>query len=186
MKETFEASGVPEIMNFTFYPWGNAYYNTTKCGTDGFDKQAGMYCWIKECGGHSPADGCFKGKKWCQHGDDECMADTIEACAIKHYPDPATYMKFMICFEGDHEAKVSAAEGCAKSSGMDFSTINTCATGAEADEVDALNAQATAQYGSGRLGTPWVVVNGVALQSPDKLLASVCKAYTGTKPAGCL
>ena len=88
------------------------------------------------------------------------MADTIEGCAIKHYPDPATYMKFMVCFEGENEAKVSAADGCAKKSGMDYSTINTCATGSEAEAVDAVNAMATAKYGVSRLGTPWVVVNG--------------------------
>lgn len=185
MKETFAAAGVPNIMNFTFYPWGNAYFNTTTCGTDGFDKQNGMYCWIKECGVASPPADCFKGKKWCQHGGDECQADTIEGCVIKHYPDPATYMKFMVCFEGEHEAKESAAEGCAKSSGMEFSTISSCVNGPEGDAVDAVNAMATAKYGTGRLGTPWVVVNGKALQDPEKLLKTVCNAYTGTKPAGC-
>lgn len=112
MKETFAAAGVPNIMNFTFYPWGNAYFNTTTCGTDGFDKQNGMYCWIKECGVASPPADCFKGKKWCQHGGDECQADTIEGCVIKHYPDPATYMKFMVCFEGEHEAKVIVMNVC--------------------------------------------------------------------------
>jgi hypothetical protein len=112
MKETFAAAGVPNIMNFTFYPWGNAYFNTTTCGTDGFDKQNGMYCWIKECGVASPPADCFKGKKWCQHGGDECQADTIEGCVIKHYPDPATYMKFMVCFEGEHEAKVIVTNVC--------------------------------------------------------------------------
>lgn len=54
MKETFAAEGVPAIMNFTFFPWGNAYYNTSQCGTNYFDKQRGMYCWLKECGGQNP------------------------------------------------------------------------------------------------------------------------------------
>jgi hypothetical protein len=185
MKETFAAEGVPAIMNFTFFPWGNAYYNTSQCGTNYFDKQRGMYCWLKECGGQKPPADCFKGKKWCQHGDGECLADTIEGCAIKHYPDPSQYMDFAVCFEGVHQSKASAAEGCATAAKMDYSVINTCVTGSEADDVDAFNARATARYGTSRLGTPWVVVNGKALNDPTTLLKTVCREYTGTKPAGC-
>lgn len=179
VNDAITAEGVADIMNFTFVPWGNAYYNTSKCGTDGFDKQNGMYCWIKECGGTSPAADCFKGKKWCQHGSTECTADTTEGCAIKHYP--TTFWPFIYCYEGQG----GKAKKCATSASMDYSVLETCVNGAEGEAVDAMNAQLTAQYGTSRLGTPWVVVNGKALQDPATLLKTVCAAYTGTKPAGC-
>jgi hypothetical protein len=62
---------------------------------------------------------------------------------------------------------------------MDYSVLETCVNGAEGEAVDAMNAQLTAQYGTSRLGTPWVVVNGKALQDPATLLKTVCAAYTG-------
>jgi hypothetical protein len=166
-------------MNFTFVPWGNAYYNTTKCGGDYFDKQNGMYCWIKECGGDSPASDCFTGKKWCQHGNDECDADTLEGCAVKHYPDVNTYWPFINCFEGKQKARMTSAKACATKASMDYSILETCLKGSDGEAIDAMNAQMTAKFGSSRLGTPWVVVNGKALEDPSTLLQTVCAAYSG-------
>ena len=71
------------ILNFTFVPWGNAYYNIKKCGTSGFDKQKGMDCWVKACNVKDPPADCFDkslSPVLCQHGDGECEADAIEAC----------------------------------------------------------------------------------------------------------
>ena len=104
IQDTITAPGVAAAINFTMIPWGNAYYNTTECPTDYFDKQNGMKCWIKACGGANPPADCFvgspKGKIFAQHGSREEGADTIESCAIAHYPDFQTYMKFIYCFEG--------------------------------------------------------------------------------------
>lgn len=77
LNKTLSAEGVLDAIDFTFYPWGNAYYNTSKCGTSGYDKQVGMTCWVKECGGDNPPQDCFKGDVLCQHGDGECNADSI-------------------------------------------------------------------------------------------------------------
>ncbi|CAJ2656063.1 unnamed protein product [Trifolium pratense] len=44
--------------------------------------------WIKP-------DGTFD----CQHGNDECVLNTVEACTIKIYPDVAQHFKFIHCLE---------------------------------------------------------------------------------------
>ena len=68
------SEGANDIVNLIFVPWGNAYVNTTKCGTADYSKQA-MYCWIEQCGKNAAADDeCFdESKKICQHGDEEVM-----------------------------------------------------------------------------------------------------------------
>lgn len=185
VQTTLEADGLADAMNFTFVPWGNAYFNSSKCATPQFDKQNGMYCWIKECGGNAPPADCFTGTKICQHGGTECSVDTLEGCAIRHYPDFKTYMPFIFCLEGKHRSNMAFAEKCATQAKMDYGVLKTCATGPESGAVDALNARMTAKYGSSRLGTPWIVVNGKYVEDTDKLLQTVCSAITGPKPSGC-
>lgn len=171
-------------MAYEMIPWGNAYYNTSKCGSGDFDKDK-MYCWIEECGkdGSIPED-CFSGKEICQHGETECTADLIEACVIGHNP-PETYTRFVWCFEGDHQSDARFAGDCAEQAGVDFKTVQECVTGDEGHQLNAANAKKTAAIGTDRKGTPWVLVDGKVLDDPDTLLSAVCSAYTGSKPAGC-
>ena len=188
VNKTLIADGVADILDFHFIPWGNAYYNTSECGTSSFDKTNGMYCWIKRCGkgtALTPDADCFVGKKMCQHGEAECEADTLEACAVELYPDFKQYMPFVYCFEGKGHSASTRAEGCAQETGLDYAQLKACAQGSQGAQLDAANAKATADFGSSRLGTPWLVVNGRALEDPDTLLKSVCSAYTGKLPAGC-
>jgi hypothetical protein len=64
MNQTLGAKGVADILDFNMYPWGNAYYNTTKCGTKVYDKPTGMFCWIDQCNVASPDKECFSGYIW--------------------------------------------------------------------------------------------------------------------------
>ena len=92
------ATGLLDRIDFNLVPWGNAYYNISACGGPTYDK-AHMYCWAKECGVASPPSDCYEGAPLCQHGEDECVADTLEACAMDLYPAPKAYMPFVTCFE---------------------------------------------------------------------------------------
>lgn len=187
MATTLSAPGVADILDFTMVPWGNAYFNTDKCGTSVYEKQPkGMYCWISECGGDKPPSDCFTGDIMCQHGDDECAADRLEGCVINYFPDPGQYYKFMSCYE-DGSSNYAT---CAKQAGISASvskSIQACASEGSkiGDQLQVKNAQKTIQLGSSKLGTPWVIVNGKYLDDPDSLLTTVCNEYTGTKPKGC-
>ncbi len=105
---------------------------------------------------------------------------------MKHY-DPVTYSPFISCVEADgNYGHPSAFEGCANLFGLDYDLIASCANNtAEAFEVSYENAKKTIDLGLAKYGTPWVTVNGVALDDTDQLLRTVCEAYEGTKPAGC-
>mmetsp|Transcript_10868 Transcript_10868/g.15062 ORF Transcript_10868/g.15062 Transcript_10868/m.15062 type:complete len:187 (+) Transcript_10868:214-774(+) len=185
-------------MEFEFFPWGNAYFNTSLCGQQAYDKDKSMYCWIKECGGASAPSECFNKTAspiLCQHGSNECLANRIEGCVGGLASSVHDSVNYTICFEGsfedswmsDSSAVLDAAERCL---GETVSYINpvmfaSCIEGAQGETFDIANAKATAQYGASRLGTPWVVVDGKALQDVSDLLSTVCQSYQGIKPAGC-
>lgn len=196
LNSTFSAPGVADIINFSAYPWGNAYYNTSECGVADYDKTNAMYCWINQCGVSNPPANCFNSTLspiLCQHGDNECLANLLEACVGSLTAQNAS-VAFTICFEGLYTESwqssdapiLSAALQCATQVKVSESDIVGCYKGSTGITLNTQNAQATAKYGSSRLGTPWVVVNGHVLDDPvTELLGAVCSNYTGTKPAGC-
>ena len=73
LQKVLAAQGVLAAIDYHFFPWGNAYYNTSSCGGPSFDKEK-MFCWVKQCGGTAPPAGCFSGVKLCQHGEPEVRA----------------------------------------------------------------------------------------------------------------
>ena len=134
------ADGLLDILDYRFIPWGNAYYNTSECGGPSFDKTH-MFCWVEQCGSDSPPADCFSGPKVCQHGTDECEANTLEACAKSLYPQPKDFAPFVTCFEGEHRSQSSAVGPCAKKAGLDAEAISGCAKNATmANALDAANA----------------------------------------------
>lgn len=141
----------------------------------------------------------------CQHGNDECIGNMYEACAIEHNNatdknNVPVWWNFFYCMEKSGKAAdTTVASGCAKNNGLDWTVITTCsgsdpARGSADDgnplmhqlALDTNNLQPPHQW------TPWVVVNGSPLTSAEldlPLIPIVCKAYTSkagcTAPAGC-
>lgn len=144
-----------------------------------------MFCWVSACSGTSPPADCFAGPKLCQHGTEECNADTLEACVMDVYPEPSAYTKFITCFEGEHESSLAAAPKCAAASGLDYAPIAACAGNlSRAEALDVANAKATVALGVSKVGTPWVMLNGVNVVSTG-LLQQVCAAFGSDLPVGC-
>jgi len=184
LNKTLSAEGVWDILDYDYYPWGNAYYNTSKCGTPSYDKPNGMYCWVRECGVENPPEDCFKGSIMCQHGQNECDDNRLEACARYLFKKTMGFevALFSYCIEN---YRFGSAALCGTFSGLDGSQIADCFNSAVGDAATQEVALATAQYGDSRLGTPWVVLNGKQVEDTGTLLHQVCEAYTGEKPAGC-
>jgi hypothetical protein len=81
---------------------------------------------------------------------------------------------------------MSKLESCAEDSKIDVDKLNACTNSSEGVDLDMGNAALTAQFGSSRLGTPWIVVNNKHLNEPSDLRNAICDAYTGSdKPKGC-
>ena len=206
MPALLHAPGVLDVVNFEFIPFGNAYFEVAGCPKASHYVHDTRICWNERCNGTAasanadivvaleknrtdynppPAD-CFAGTLICQHGEPECAANRLEACAISHYGDNVTkYLGFIDCYEGENEPSPSTAESCARTTGIDYTAITTCAMGEEGLALDAKNARATADLPGGHTATPWPMLNGQALDSQDNLLQAICAAWTGPAPAGC-
>ena len=199
VSRTLAAPGVAGIVSLRYVPFGNAYFNTTGCGTaySQFYDSYQQVCWSKQCGGASPPADCFGGAQYpgptalfCQHGNNECSANLIAGCAVALYPDAARFAPFLECFEGNLSAHIfdpvnSSVPACAAASQMESASILGCAANkTRAASILAANARATIAQ-TNMTGTPWVLVDGVPLDDDTPLLEAVCKAYTGEPPAGC-
>lgn len=66
----------------------------------------------------------------CKHGAEECLGNIIELCAQRLYPDPKTYLGFVMCLTKDypHIPQRSLIEDCALEHAIDFDKLNACAT----------------------------------------------------------
>mmetsp|Transcript_58518 Transcript_58518/g.125754 ORF Transcript_58518/g.125754 Transcript_58518/m.125754 type:complete len:193 (+) Transcript_58518:184-762(+) len=174
------ASGVADVIDFAFHPWGNAYYATKHCGAGPYDPDQ-RHCWFNTCvKSTSPPADCF-GTIVAQHGDEEKHVNIIEACAIKHYPKWTIYWPFVQCAEANYESGEQSLGACATKTGLDFAALDSCAAGAEGAEAALVQAKATPDHP----GVPYILVNGQPLDNPTQLLRSVCAAYTGEAPHGC-
>ena len=187
MNETINAEGVLDAIDFQFVPWGNAYYNTKKCYTPNFDKQNGMICWVKDCGSSNPdpSPDCFSAPILCQHGKEECDADKLEGCVIDLYPNPSVHGNFIVCYEGEGLSR----DECGRRYGLNMTDVEGCTYSKKGAAIEARNAKLTANLGTSKLGTPWVLIDGVYLQDPGTMLKAVCDAIQkeGSEklPAGC-
>jgi len=184
LNKTLTAPGIMDIIDYSYYPWGNAYYNTSECGTPSYDKSVGMFCWLKRCGGASRDADCFTGKVLCQHGEVECRVNKIEACALHlNVDDVKSTTEFVYCMEAKEGIEYKA---CADSAGLDADEIKKCLESEDGDKANVIMAMATAVLQPPHLGTPWVIVNGTQLNNPDDLLKTICDVYNGPqKPEAC-
>jgi len=124
---------------------------------------------------------CFTGTLLCQHGQAECVNNAFEQCAKSLYPDPAVYMEYVYCLEGNYP---TAGKSCAEIFSLSFDEIRDCSLDpVQRKKVQLKNAIPTAK--ALIPGTPTVVLNGQQLEDTSNLLAKVCAAYNGTPPPGC-
>jgi interferon gamma-inducible protein 30 len=175
------------VLAFTFVPFGNAFYASAACPATTYEHTVRM-CWNARCNVTSPPTDCFGGAGGtlvCQHGDKECVANRMEGCAIKLAGSSIKAFPFIHCYEVENGCKAAAAETCAAQAGIKYADLQTCVTGPAGLAVDAANAKMTALIPGGHVATPWPVINGQNLDQQKDLLAAVCDAIVGTKPAGC-
>ena len=67
--------------------------------------------------------------------------------------------------------------------------VDACTNSKKGETIEAENARLTANLGTAKLGTPWILINGIYLQNPSNMLKAVCDAIQeeGMQkiPAGC-
>ena len=176
------------IVDFSYVPFGNAYFNVDGCPKSTSYDHDDRMCWNAQCGANvtSPPSDCFSGDIVCQHGPDECLGNRIELCAQQASANWEQAGKFVVCFEGVGHAVASAGPDCATQVGLDWDTIDACANGSGGDALVAAAAKTTANLSPVHQFTPWFILNGKALGANwSPLLPKICAAYTGPPPAAC-
>jgi hypothetical protein len=154
--------------------------------------------------------GIFPGSKCVSAGSDEnCQMDRLEACLLQKIgclggncttSTQAELATFLNCFEGENgRAKtLASAKTCASTSGIDFTATEACYNSAdESAKAFALVTDGAKDGLKGAKCFPWVTLDGklysdassescVPADDQKNIIAAVCKAYNGTKPAACV
>ncbi|KAL3530926.1 hypothetical protein ACH5RR_010248 [Cinchona calisaya] len=124
----------------------------------------------------------------CQHGEYECLLNTIEACAINVWPDVNAYFPFIYCVEKlVYEGKKTEWETCFEKLGLDQKPVSNCYASGRGKELELGYARDTNDLRPPHTYVPWVTVNGEPLYDDYRnFLSYICKAYKGTPlPSAC-
>ncbi|XP_042223481.1 gamma-interferon-inducible lysosomal thiol reductase-like [Homarus americanus] len=148
-----------DIMEVEMFPFGNAHYKQD-------------------------------GEGWsftCQHGNGECRANMIHACAKDHFKDINIEMEFVNCLlSSDYPPNAGAT--CAAQVGQDWAPIDACVNSVEGENLLHEVAVEQEKLKPALYYVPWILVNDVLDgdgESQDNLKKVVCDNYTGTKPEAC-
>ncbi|XP_019178638.1 PREDICTED: gamma-interferon-inducible lysosomal thiol reductase-like [Ipomoea nil] len=124
----------------------------------------------------------------CQHGEYECLLNTVEACAIDAWPDLSEHFPFIYCVENlVYEGKYTAWETCFANLGMDPTPVTDCSASGRGKELELQYAAVTNALEPPHTYVPWVVVDGQPLyEDYMNFISYICKAYKGsTKIPAC-
>ncbi|XP_064624667.1 gamma-interferon-inducible lysosomal thiol reductase-like isoform X2 [Lineus longissimus] len=156
-------NAIGNIMNITLVPYGNAEER----------KRGDKYVFT------------------CQHGEQECVGNVIETCAIHLLKDIKVYFPFITCMEASSTDPKEAAKQCAtKTKITQLNAIMKCADGPQGNQLEHQMAMKTDALQPAHQYVPWVTLNGVHTEkiqneAEKNLLKLICDTYKGTKPAIC-
>ncbi|XP_070787837.1 gamma-interferon-inducible lysosomal thiol reductase [Pituophis catenifer annectens] len=150
-----------DIMNITLVPYGNA------------EEKKEATKWHFEC----------------QHGEEECLGNMIEACISHLYPNFDFLLIF--CMESSTDV-VTSLPLCLKlyAPNASLADINACVNGDLGNKLMHRNAELTRALKPHHEYVPWILINGehsekLQTQAQESLFNLVCSLYKGDLPPAC-
>ncbi|XP_071720649.1 gamma-interferon-responsive lysosomal thiol protein-like [Rutidosis leptorrhynchoides] len=125
----------------------------------------------------------------CQHGEWECILNTVEACAIHAWPDVNDHFPFVYCVEKlTNEGKYAEWETCFQKLSLDPKPVTDCYNSGFGHELNLQYADEIKVLEPPHTYVPWVVVDGQPIYDDyTDFVSFVCKAYKGTDvPDACI
>ncbi|KAM9329085.1 gamma-interferon-inducible lysosomal thiol reductase [Gastrophryne carolinensis] len=152
-----------EIMNITLVPYGNAQ-----------EKQ-----------------GTGKWEFSCQHGPEECLGNTMEACLIHLLENVDNYFPVIACMEMSSNV-TKALKPCLDvlQEDLPLKTVLDCVNGDLGNKLMHYNAQQTQALQPPHSYVPWLVINGkhdetLQTRAQNAMFKLTCDLYKGPKPEAC-
>ncbi|CAL9752069.1 unnamed protein product [Musa acuminata subsp. burmannicoides] len=123
----------------------------------------------------------------CQHGQYECLLNTVEACAISSWPIVQQHFKFIYCIEHlVEEGQYTNWEACFQQTGFGSKPVIDCYNSGYGGELELQYKAKTDALQPPHIYVPWLVVNGQPLyEDYENFEHYVCKAYDGVPPRAC-
>ncbi|XP_077580425.1 gamma-interferon-inducible lysosomal thiol reductase-like [Stigmatopora nigra] len=124
----------------------------------------------------------------CQHGEQECLGNTIQACLL-NMSDNAFLITF--CMEASTDV-IAAAKTCVQlySPELSWDHLMTCVNGDLGNQLMHQNAVRTNSLDPPHQFVPWLTINGEHTEDLQKkaitsLFPLICSMYKGIKPVVC-
>ncbi|XP_041659823.1 gamma-interferon-inducible lysosomal thiol reductase [Cheilinus undulatus] len=137
------------------------------------------------------AEETFDGHKYiyeCQHGEEECLGNFIEACLLNM---TKAALPIIFCMESSTDV-IKSAQSCIGlySPQLKWDTVMGCVKGDLGNQLMHQNALKTKALNPPHNYVPWVTINGVHTEDLEEkattsLFNLVCSMYKGPKPAAC-
>lgn len=125
----------------------------------------------------------------CQHSDQECLGNMIQACALDELGSVDKFVPFALCMAsyGGNTGVELSSYACGQELGVDMDTIKKCAFGRTGTQIMSDLGKKTMDPSLQQDHVPWVMINGVhdGPSEEGKLLKSVCTVLKEPKPALC-
>jgi interferon gamma-inducible protein 30 len=174
VRPIFEDKELSKRVDFHLYPFGNALVLAKENISEGYQ------FWHKDA-----IYPVFK----CQHGEQECLGNMIQACAIDELKKVELYLPMTICMSSYDTAFgiEKTSYECGQQLGIDMKRIKQCANSRTGSELLSEYGDASTSENLNRTYVPWVVVNGVHEEDADggELLKPLCAVLEDPKPEMC-
>eukprot|EP00929_Paragymnodinium_shiwhaense_P090967 TRINITY_DN5102_c0_g2_i1.p1 TRINITY_DN5102_c0_g2~~TRINITY_DN5102_c0_g2_i1.p1 ORF type:complete len:340 (-),score=55.58 TRINITY_DN5102_c0_g2_i1:40-1059(-) len=174
MRYLWADDNMRSLLNVSMYPFGNAAMVPVANVSDGYQ------FWHPESTGSG-----FENVFVCQHEDEECLGNLIQACAIDLYP-AEQHMALILCMAGQPEERVEKSSyDCMDSAGINRTLVSTCVRGADGNRIMSRLGNKTNSV-PGRDWVPWVQLNDAHINE-SILFQEVCRVLDAENvaPASC-